>query len=56
MRRNRKAKIVATLGPASSDKKTIRALLKAGTEMPWVTAVATTRRQEAWLASVAWVK
>jgi pyruvate kinase len=33
MRRNRKAKIVATLGPASSDKKTIRALLKAGADV-----------------------
>jgi pyruvate kinase len=33
MRRNRKAKIVATLGPASSDKKTIKALLKAGADV-----------------------
>ena len=33
MRRNRKAKIVATLGPASSDKKTIKALMQAGADV-----------------------
>lgn len=33
MRRNRRAKIVATLGPASSDKKTIRALFEAGADV-----------------------
>ena len=34
MRRNRKAKIVATLGPASSDKKIIKKLLSAGADRP----------------------
>lgn len=33
MRRNRKAKIVATLGPASSDVETISALFEAGVDM-----------------------
>ncbi|MEJ2015846.1 MAG: pyruvate kinase [Limibacillus sp.] len=33
MRRNRKAMIVATLGPASSDKKTIKALMQAGADV-----------------------
>ena len=33
MRRNRKAKIVATLGPASSDKKIIKKLLSAGADV-----------------------
>lgn len=33
MRRNRKVKIVATLGPASSDKATIRALFDAGADV-----------------------
>src|SRR5206468_2939931 len=33
MRRHRNAKIVATLGPASSDAKTIRALFDAGTDV-----------------------
>ncbi len=33
MRRSRKAKIVATLGPASSDKPTIRALFDAGVDV-----------------------
>lgn len=33
MRRNRKAKIVATLGPASSDQATITALFEAGVDM-----------------------
>src|SRR5690606_22575885 len=33
MRRNRKAKIVATLGPASGDLETITALFEAGVDM-----------------------
>lgn len=33
MRRNRKAKIVATLGPASSDPDTLRALFEAGVDV-----------------------
>lgn len=33
MRRQRKAKIVATLGPASSDQETIRALFEAGVDV-----------------------
>ncbi|MDJ0968417.1 MAG: pyruvate kinase, partial [Kiloniellales bacterium] len=33
MRRIRKAKIVATLGPSSSDAKTIRALVEAGADV-----------------------
>jgi pyruvate kinase len=33
MKRNRKAKIVATLGPASSSKETIRALFEAGADV-----------------------
>src|ERR1700751_3690615 len=33
MRRHRKAKIVATLGPASSNPQTIRALFEAGTDV-----------------------
>lgn len=33
MRRNRNVKIVATLGPASSDMKTIRALVEAGADV-----------------------
>ncbi|HYD59436.1 MAG TPA: pyruvate kinase [Noviherbaspirillum sp.] len=33
MRRQRKAKIVATLGPASSDKETIQALFEAGADV-----------------------
>ncbi len=33
MRRNRKAKIVATLGPVSSDEKTIRALFEKGADV-----------------------
>ena len=33
MRRNRKAKIVATLGPASSDVETISALFEAGVDL-----------------------
>jgi pyruvate kinase len=33
MRRHRKAKIVATLGPASSDEDTIRALFEAGADV-----------------------
>jgi pyruvate kinase len=33
MRRNRNVKIVATLGPASSDKETIRALVEAGADV-----------------------
>ena len=33
MRRNRNAKIVATLGPASSDEKTIKALMQAGADV-----------------------
>ena len=33
MRRHRHAKIVATLGPASSDESTIRALFEAGADV-----------------------
>ena len=33
MRRQRNAKIVATLGPASSDERTIRALFEAGADV-----------------------
>ena len=33
MRRNRKAKIIATLGPSSSDEATIRALYRAGADV-----------------------
>ena len=33
MRRSRKVKILATLGPASSDKATIAALFKAGADV-----------------------
>src|SRR5258706_14549569 len=33
MRRNRNAKIVATLGPASADRKTIEALFRAGADV-----------------------
>ena len=33
MRRNRNVKIVATLGPASSDRETIRALHEAGADV-----------------------
>ncbi|MFX7140480.1 pyruvate kinase, partial [Acinetobacter baumannii] len=33
MRRNRKAKILATLGPSSSDKAAIQALFEAGVDV-----------------------
>ena len=33
LRRNRRAKIVATLGPASSDRDTLRSLFHAGVDV-----------------------
>ena len=33
MRRNRRVKIVATLGPASNNEKTIKALFQAGADV-----------------------